>query len=64
MRPSRRLVKGEPPSLPFRGVMPYPAIGSMQLMMSYVLALVVYVLLHKTVKGLVQILANRRQAEL
>lgn len=49
---------------PFQGVMPDPAIGSMQLMVSYILALVVYLLLHRTVKGLFQLLANRRKAQL
>jgi uncharacterized protein YggT (Ycf19 family) len=49
---------------PFRSVMPDPAIGSFQLMLSYVLALVVYFLLHRAVKGLFRLLVHRGQADL
>jgi uncharacterized protein YggT (Ycf19 family) len=44
---------------PFRGLMPDPALGSMQLMLSYVVALVVYALLHQAVKRLLRLLAGR-----
>jgi uncharacterized protein YggT (Ycf19 family) len=49
---------------PFRGVMPDPAVGSSQLMLSYILALVVYVLLHKAIKGLFRLLVDRDGADL
>lgn len=49
---------------PFRGVLPDPAVGSFQLMLSYVIALVVYLLLHKGVRRLFEILAHRQPAEL
>jgi uncharacterized protein YggT (Ycf19 family) len=45
---------------PFKGVMPDPAIGSVQLMLSYVLALVVYILLHRAVRRLFRLLIARR----
>jgi ABC-type amino acid transport system permease subunit len=44
--------------------MPDPAIGSFQLMLSYVLALVVYFLLHSAVKGLFRLLARRSDPDL
>jgi uncharacterized protein YggT (Ycf19 family) len=47
---------------PFRGLMPDPAVGSFQLMISYIVAFVVYVLLHKAVTGLLKLLAERRSA--
>jgi uncharacterized protein YggT (Ycf19 family) len=47
---------------PFRGLMPDPAVGSMQLMLSYVAALVVYALLHMAFKGLLRIFAQRTAA--
>jgi hypothetical protein len=40
--------------------MPDPAIGSVQLMLSYVLALVVYILLHRAVRRLFRLLIARR----
>jgi len=49
---------------PFKGVMPDPAVGSFQLMLSYVLALVVYLLVHKAVKGLFRLLVDREGADL
>jgi len=45
---------------PFRGLMPDPAMGSMQLMLSYVVALVVYVLLHMAFNGLLRLFAQRK----
>jgi uncharacterized protein YggT (Ycf19 family) len=45
---------------PFKGLMPDPAVGSMQLMLSYVVALVVYLLLHMAVNGLLRLFAERK----
>ena len=45
---------------PFRGIMSDPSVGSMQLMLSYVVALVVYVLLHMAVSGLLRLFAHRK----
>jgi uncharacterized protein YggT (Ycf19 family) len=47
---------------PFRGLMPDPAVGSMQLMLSYVVALVVYGLLHMAVNGLLRLFAQRKSS--
>lgn len=47
---------------PFRGLMPDPAVGSMQLMLSYVVALVVYVLLHMAFNGLLRLFAQRKSS--
>ncbi|MBI2214364.1 MAG: YggT family protein [Acidobacteria bacterium] len=44
---------------PFKGVMPDPSIGSFQLMMSYIIALVVYMLIHQGVRRFFSILAHR-----
>lgn len=44
---------------PFKGLMPDPAVGSSQLMTSYLIAIVVYVLLQLGVKRLFAILAHR-----
>lgn len=45
---------------PFRGLLPDPALGSFQLMVSYIAALLVYALLHLAVKKLLRLLAHRR----
>ena len=45
---------------PFRGLMPTPSVGSSQLMLSYVIALVVYVLLHLAVNGALRMMAERK----
>ena len=45
---------------PFRGLMPDPAVGSFQLMLSYVVALLIYVLLHSAVKRLLRLFAHRQ----
>lgn len=45
---------------PFRGLMRDPTVGSFQLMFSYVMALVVYVLLHWAVNGLLRLFAQRK----
>lgn len=47
---------------PFKGVMPDPSVGSFQLMLSYVIALIVYLLLHGALKRLFEILAHRQPA--
>jgi uncharacterized protein YggT (Ycf19 family) len=45
---------------PFRGLMPTPSVGSSQLMLSYVIALVVYLLLHLAVNGALRMMAERK----
>jgi uncharacterized protein YggT (Ycf19 family) len=45
--------------VPFRGLMPDPAVGSFQLMLSYVVAAVVYLILHQAVKRLLRMVAGR-----
>jgi uncharacterized protein YggT (Ycf19 family) len=45
---------------PFRGLLHDPAIGSVQFMFSYLMALVVYVLLHMASNGLLRLLAQRK----
>ena len=47
---------------PFRGLMPTPGVGSFRLMLSYVVALVVYVLLHMAVNGLLRLIVHRKTA--
>jgi uncharacterized protein YggT (Ycf19 family) len=47
---------------PFRGLMPDPAMGSMHLMLSYVVALVVYGLLHMALNGLLRVFAQRKSS--
>jgi uncharacterized protein YggT (Ycf19 family) len=44
---------------PFRGLMPDPSVGSSQLMLSFIVALIVYGLLHLAVKGLLRVLVFR-----
>ena len=45
---------------PFKGLMPTPGLGSSRLMLSYIVALVVYVLLHMAVNGLLRLFVNRK----
>ena len=47
---------------PFRGLMPDPAVGSLQLMLSYIVGLVVYFLLHRAVIGLLRLFGQRKEA--
>jgi uncharacterized protein YggT (Ycf19 family) len=47
---------------PFRGIMNDPAVGSFRFMLSYVVALVAYVLLHAAINGLLRIFAHRKTA--
>jgi uncharacterized protein YggT (Ycf19 family) len=47
---------------PFQGLMPDPGIGRFRFMVSYVVALVVYVLLHLAVNGLFRLFVQRKTA--
>ena len=47
---------------PFRGLMPTPGIGSFRLMLSYIVAIGMYVLLHMAVNGLLRLLVHRKTA--
>ncbi len=47
---------------PFRNLLPDPAAGRFQFRISYLMALVIYVLLHLAVKGLFRLVAHRRTA--
>ncbi|MFA6958434.1 MAG: YggT family protein [Thermoanaerobaculia bacterium] len=49
---------------PFRRVMPDPSVGSSKLMLSFVLALIVYALVHLAVRGVFRILIRRDSANL
>ncbi len=45
---------------PFKGLMPDPSVGSFQLMGSYIIALVVYVLLHFAINGALRLFVTRK----
>ena len=45
---------------PFKGLMADPSVGSMQLMVSYIVGLIVWMLLHMAVKGLLRVVGQRR----
>lgn len=45
---------------PFQGLMPDPGVGSSRFMVSYLIALLVYGLLHLAARGLLRLLAHRR----
>jgi|SRR5579862_1456744 uncharacterized protein YggT (Ycf19 family) len=45
---------------PFRGLMPSPGVGSFRFMLSYLVALVVYMLLHMMVNGLFRLFVHRK----
>ncbi len=47
---------------PFKGLVPDPAVGSFQLMLSYVIGLFVYVLLHLAINGALRLLVTRKTA--
>jgi uncharacterized protein YggT (Ycf19 family) len=47
---------------PFEGLMPDPQAGPFRLMLSYITALVVYLLLHLAVNGLLRMFAHRKVA--
>jgi uncharacterized protein YggT (Ycf19 family) len=46
--------------LPFRGLMPDPSVGRFRLMVSYIVALIVYMLVHAAVNGLLRIFVHRK----
>jgi uncharacterized protein YggT (Ycf19 family) len=46
----------------FRGLMPDPAVGSLQLMLSYIVALVVYFFLHRAAIRLLRLFAERKES--
>jgi uncharacterized protein YggT (Ycf19 family) len=45
---------------PFQGLMPDPGVGSFRFMLSYVIALGVYMLLHMAVNGLLRLFVQRK----
>jgi uncharacterized protein YggT (Ycf19 family) len=45
---------------PFKGLMPDPSVGNFQLMLSYIIGLIVYGLLHLAVRGLLRLFAERQ----
>lgn len=45
---------------PFRGLMPDPSLGPMRLMVSYIVALLVYALTHRALMKLLRLLAHRQ----
>ena len=47
---------------PFNNLMPSVGRGSFQLRLSYVFALIVYVLLHAAINGMLRLLAHRKTA--
>lgn len=47
---------------PFRGLLADPASGRFQLKLSYIVALVVYILLHLAINGLLRLVAHRKVA--
>jgi uncharacterized protein YggT (Ycf19 family) len=47
---------------PFQGLMPEPSAGPFRLALSYVMALVVYLLLHLAVNGLLRLFVHRKVA--
>jgi len=49
---------------PFRSVMPNPSVGSSKLMLSFIVALVVYALVHLAVRGVFRIMIRRDSADL
>lgn len=47
---------------PFRGIMQDPQVGSLRFMLSYVVALAAYLLLHLAINGLLRIFTERKTA--
>lgn len=47
---------------PFRNLLPDPTTGRFQFRVSYLMALVIYLLLHLTIKALLRLVAHRRTA--
>ena len=46
--------------MPFNRLMPNPSVGHFTLMISYIAALVVYVLLHLAINGLLRLLVHKK----
>ncbi len=46
--------------LPFRGLMPDPGVGRFRFMLSYIVALIVYMLVHTAINGLLRIFVHRK----
>lgn len=55
-------VMATPVLAPFEGLMPDPGVGRFRFMLSYVIALGVYVLLHVAVNGLLRLFVHRKTA--
>ncbi|HLY63719.1 MAG TPA: hypothetical protein VKV95_23510 [Terriglobia bacterium] len=53
-------VVSAPVLAPFRGLMSDPSVGRFRLMISYVVAVLVYVLLHAAVNGFLRLFAHRK----
>jgi uncharacterized protein YggT (Ycf19 family) len=51
-----------PALLPFKGLMPDPSVGSLQLMVSFIVALGVYMLLHLAINGALRLFVVRKAA--
>lgn len=51
-----------PALVPFRGLLPDPGHGPFRLMLSYIMALVVYILLHVAITGLLRMFVHRKVA--
>jgi uncharacterized protein YggT (Ycf19 family) len=47
---------------PFQGLMPNPGVGRFRFMLSYVVALAVYILIHLAVNGLLRLFVQRKTA--
>src|SRR2546422_9114743 len=47
---------------PFKGLMPDPRVGNFQLMLSYVIGLIVYGLIHLAIRGLIRLIAQKPTA--
>lgn len=48
--------------MPFNNLMPNPSVGHFTLMISYVVALVVYILIHLAINGLLRLLVQKKTA--
>jgi uncharacterized protein YggT (Ycf19 family) len=46
---------------PFRGLMPDPGLGGFRLMLSFIVALIVYALIHLAINGLLRLLVQRKR---
>lgn len=50
----------DPVLAPFSGVLPNPAAGEMRLMLSYLMAFIIYMLIHMAINGLLRLLAHNK----